>query len=62
RSEDGLEYLISVLESGDVKMATAAIAALSIYGKDATIRRRAEEAIGGPNKAQLLAALNRQFE
>ena len=62
RSEDGLDYLISVLESGDVKMATAAIAALSIYGKDAAIRRRAEEAIGGPNKAQLLAALNRQFE
>ena len=62
RSEDGLDYLISVLESGDGKMATAAIAALSIYGKDAAIRRRAEEAIGGPNKAQLLAALNRQFE
>ncbi|HSO74118.1 MAG TPA: HEAT repeat domain-containing protein, partial [Blastocatellia bacterium] len=60
RSEDGLDYLISVLETGDVKMATAAIAALSIYGKDAAIRRRAEEALVGPNKAQLLAALNRQ--
>lgn len=62
RSEDGLDYLISVLETGEVKMATAAIAALSIYGKDATIRKRAEEAIGGPNKAQLFAALHRQFE
>ena len=62
RSEAGLDFLISVLESRDVKMATAAIAALSIYGKDATIRKRAEEAMGGPNKAQLLAALHRQFE
>jgi HEAT repeat protein len=62
RSEAGLDFLISVLESGEVKMATAAIAAISIYGKDATIRKRAEEAIGGPNKAQLLAALRRQFE
>lgn len=62
RSEEGLDYLISVLESGDVKMATAAIAALSIYGKDPTIRSRVEEATGGPNKAQLLAALKRHFE
>ncbi len=62
RSEAGLDYLISVLETGDVKMVTAAIAAVSIYGKDAAIRKRAEEAIGGPNKAQLLAALHRQFE
>jgi HEAT repeat protein len=62
RSEDGLDYLISVLETGEVKMANAAIAALSIYGKDATIRKRAEEAIGGSNKAQLLAALHRAFE
>jgi hypothetical protein len=43
-------------------MATAAIATLGIYREDATIRRRAEAAIGGSHKAQLLAALRRQFE
>jgi HEAT repeat protein len=62
RSEEGLDFLISVLETGDVKVGEAAIAALSIYGKDATVRRRAEQAIGGPNKAQLLTALLRHFE
>jgi HEAT repeat protein len=62
RSEAACDFLISVLETGDVKMATASIAALSIYRDDATLRKRAEEAIGGPNKAQLLAALRRAFE
>ena len=62
RSEAGRDFLISVLESGEVGMSTAAIAALRIYREDAAIRRRAEEAIGGPNKAQLLAALRRAFE
>lgn len=62
RYEAARDFLISVLESGDVRLATAAIAALSIYREDPTIRKRAEEAIGGSNKAQLLAALRRAFE
>ena len=62
RSEAARDFLISVLESGDVRLATGAIATLGIYREDATIRRRAEAAIGGPNKAQLLAALRQQFE
>jgi HEAT repeat protein len=62
RSEAARDFLIWVLESGDVRMATAAIAALRIYREDPTMRKRAEAAIGGPNKAQLLAALRREFE
>jgi HEAT repeat protein len=62
RSEEACDFLISVLESGDLRLGTAAIAALGIYREDATIRRRTKEAIGGPRKAELLAALRRAFE
>ncbi|HLG17859.1 MAG TPA: HEAT repeat domain-containing protein [Blastocatellia bacterium] len=62
RCDEARDFLISVLESGDVKMGTAAIAALGIYRGDATIRSRAEEIISGPNKGQLLEALRREFE
>ncbi|HSE37378.1 MAG TPA: hypothetical protein VLG74_08765 [Blastocatellia bacterium] len=62
RSEEARDFLISILENGELRMATAAIAALGIYREDATMRKRAEEAIDGPNKAQLLAALRRVFE
>ncbi|MEK6324153.1 MAG: HEAT repeat domain-containing protein [Acidobacteriota bacterium] len=62
RSEEARDFLITVLEPGEVRMATAAIAALNIYRDDTTMRKRAEEAIGGPNKAQLLAVLRRAFE
>jgi HEAT repeat protein len=62
RSEAARDFLISVLESGDVRLATAAITTLGIYRDDVTMRQRAEEAIDGPNKAQLLAALRRVFE
>ena len=62
RREDARDFLISVLESGEVRLATAAIAALGMYREDSTIRKRAEEAIAGPNRAQLLAALRRMFE
>jgi HEAT repeat protein len=62
RSEEARDFLISVLETDEVRMATAAIAALGIYREDATMRKRAEQAIDGPNKAQLLAALRRVFE
>lgn len=62
RSEAARDFLISVLESDDVRIGTAVINALSIYRGDATMRKRAEEAIGGPNKAKLLAVLRRVFE
>lgn len=62
RSQEARDFLISVLETGEVKMATAAIGALGIYREDAALRKRAEEASGGPNKGQLLAALRRVFE
>jgi len=62
RSEEARDFLISVLETGEVRMATAAISTLGIYREDATMRKRAEEAIDGPNKAQLVAALRRVFE
>jgi HEAT repeat protein len=62
RADEARDFLISVLETGEVRMATAAIAALGIYREDATMRKRAEQAIGGPNRAQLLAALRRVFE
>ena len=62
RSETSCDFLISVLESGEIRLATAAIAALSIYRGDEAIRKRAEEAIEGPNRVQLSAALRRAFE
>ena len=62
REEAARDFLISVLESGEIKLATAAIAALSIYRDDDKLRKRAEEAISGPKKDELLAALRRAFE
>jgi len=62
RTDEAREFLISVLESDDLRIGTAVIAALSIYREDPTMRKRAEEAIGGPHKDQLLAALRRAFE
>lgn len=62
KSDESREFLISVLESDDLRTGTAAIAALSIYRGDATMRKRAEAAIGGPNEAQLSAALRGAFE
>lgn len=62
RTDDARDFLISILESGEPKLATAAIAALSIYREDAALRKRAEEAIDGPRRAELLAALRRAFD
>jgi HEAT repeat protein len=62
RSEAARDFLISVLESGDVRLATAVINTLGIYRDDATMRKLAEEAVDGPNKGQLLGALRRVFE
>jgi len=62
RSQESREFLISVLESGEVRMATAAIGALRIYRDDEVMRRRVEEAIDGTNKDQLLASFHREFQ
>ena len=62
RDEAARDFLISVIESGEVRLGTAAIEALRIYRDDPTIRKRAEEAIGGPKKTELLATLRRAFD
>jgi HEAT repeat protein len=62
RCEEARDFLISVLETGEVRLATAAINALSIYRDDASLLKRAEAVIDGPNKPELLAALRRAFE
>ena len=62
RSEEASDFVISVLESADLKMGTAAIAALGICRGDPAIRRRAEKAIDGPHRDRLLEALNRAFD
>jgi len=61
RSESARDFLISVVESGDVKLGTAAIAALGIYRDDKSLRKRIEAAIDGRYKAELSAALRREF-
>jgi len=62
RSEEARDFLISVLETGEVRLATAAINALTIYRDDASLVKRAEAVIDGANNPQLLAALRRAFE
>ncbi len=62
RSDEARDFLISVLKTGEVRMATSAIAALRIYRDDETMRSRVEKAISGPNKSQLLEVLRREFE
>jgi hypothetical protein len=62
RSDAACDFLISLLETGEVTISTAVIRALSIYRGDATIRKRAEEAICGPSQGQLLALLRREFD
>jgi HEAT repeat protein len=62
RSEEARDFMISVIEDGEIAMATAAINALRIFGGDGTLRSRLESAIEGPNKAQLLAVVRREFD
>lgn len=62
RCEEARDFLLSVLETGEVRLATAAINALSIYRDDATLLKRAAAVIDGPNKAALTAALHRALE
>ena len=62
RSEEAKDFMISIIEDGEIAMATAAINALRIFGGDETLRSRLESAIEGPNKAQLLAVVRREFD
>ena len=62
RCEEARDFLVSVLETGEVRLGTAAINALTIYRDDATLIKRAEGVIDGPHKPDLLAALRRAFE
>jgi HEAT repeat protein len=62
RSDLARDFLVSVIEAGELRLATAAINALSIYRDDPLIRKRAEEAISGPKRQELLATLRRAFE
>jgi len=60
RSEEAREFLISVIESGELGMATGAIAALRIFAADESLRSRLERAIEGPNEKELSAAVRRE--
>jgi hypothetical protein len=62
REDASRDFLISVIETGEIKLATAAIAALTLYREDARLRMQAEQAISGPNANQLLEALRRAFD
>jgi len=62
RDEAARDFLLSVIESGEARLGTAAIEALRIYREDPTIRKRIAEVIGGPKMAELLTALGRAFD
>jgi len=61
RREEAPDLLISMLGSGDLGTASAAIAALAIYRGDPGVRARAEEAVSGPHRGRLMALLGRVF-
>lgn len=62
RSEEAKDFILSIIEDGEIAMATAAINALRVFGGDETLRSRLESAIEGPKKAQLLAVVRREFD
>jgi HEAT repeat protein len=62
RSEEARDLIISVIEAGELSMATSAVAALRMFGDDPNLRSRLERAIEGPNKEHLLAAVRREFD
>ena len=62
RSDEAEDFMISVIEDGEIGMATASINALRIFGGDETLRSRIESAIEGPNKAKLMAVVRREFD
>lgn len=57
RTQEARDFLISVLETGELGISTAAIDAIGIYRDDPVMLQRAESAIDGPNRTRLLAAL-----
>src|SRR5262249_27060835 len=62
RSDQARDFMISLIEDGEIEMATAAIKALRILAGDKTLRSRLESAVEGTNKAQLLAVVRREFD
>src|SRR5215510_1884083 len=62
RNEQAGDFMISLIEDGEIEMATAAIKALRIFAGDKTLRSRLESAIEGPHKAQLLDIVRREFD
>jgi hypothetical protein len=62
RHDEVPDFLLSILGSGDLAQATAAIAALAIYRDVPGIGERAQAAITGPHRARLLGFLERAFE
>jgi hypothetical protein len=62
RNEAAIDFQITVIEAGEIGLATAAISALSVYRGDAMLRKRAEEAVSGPKSEQLIAEIHRSFD
>jgi HEAT repeat protein len=62
REEAARDFLITVIEAGELKMASSAIVALGIHRQDEAIRSRAEAAIGGRHRKELLEVLRRYFD
>jgi HEAT repeat protein len=61
RQDAAQDFLLSVVETADVKTASAAIAALAIYRGDERVRERLTAAIEGPHKSALLSLVQREF-
>jgi len=62
RSEDAVDFLISILETGDNRMAQDAISALAIYRDDASVRKRVEAAVNDADSAPLKKSFAQIFE
>src|SRR5262249_7267180 len=62
RSDAASDFLISILETGELSMSTAAITALRIYRGDPGVRTGEDEAIGGPAEAELRFVLRRDLD
>ncbi len=61
RHDDAPSFLLSVLSSADLGVATTAVAALAIYRDLDGLRERAEAALGGPHRGRLLRHLGEAF-
>ena len=62
RSEEAVDFLISILEGGDNRMALDSISALAIYRDDASVRKRVEAAVCAEDNAQLQKAFDQIFK